>query len=238
MVPGPPPAGPTMPGVPVPAVPTVPAAPPAAPVPNPPAGPPAPVTQDGITIAAVTPAHGPAAGGTVVMITGSGLPAGAIVLFGGVPAYVAGGGVASLTVRTPSGTPGASVDVTVTDYTGRSASMRNAFRYDADSSVPGSAPGAGTQPDPVPGAGSQPSPGGSAPDPGTTAPQPAAPGTPSPQSPAGTVLRPPPQLGAVTVVYGLRVAPVVGGDPLSAAAPGTWSNWRCTTVLCDGVVVR
>jgi len=244
---------------------------------------PAPVTHDGITIVGVSPSHGPATGGTPVMIMGSNFPEYPLVFVGGQPAYVASRGPVTLTVITPAGTPGALVNVTVVDRTGRDATIVNAFRYDGAGSTPvgdspsvpggttpggggtvpggggtvpggtvpgGSGPGGAT----VPGGGSGPggtTPGGGAPGTGTppagttpgSGPAPDGSGTPgapsAPTGPTGTTYRPAPEFGtSVDVRPNLRLAPVVGSNPLAAYAPAQWASLRCTQPTCGGVVIR
>ncbi|GII21530.1 hypothetical protein Pme01_11270 [Planosporangium mesophilum] len=173
-----------------------------------PAPAPSPVTGNGITITSVTPANGPAGGGTAVMITGSGFPASPVVKIGGVGAYVSSRGPASLTVITPPGTAGSIVDVTVGDPTGKSVTMAKAFRYDAVS--------------------------GATPAPTTPAPGSSTPGTtpkPTPAGPTGATRRDPLKLGAATERNGLKLAPVLNPPA------GLWAATRCQTVQCRGVQI-
>ena len=80
-------------------------------------------------ITAVTPASGPATGGTTVTVTGSGLAAGTVA-FGGAPAAGVSGDDTSCTVISPPGT--GTVDVTVTTAAGTSAvSPAGQFTYQA-----------------------------------------------------------------------------------------------------------
>jgi hypothetical protein len=168
------------------------------------------VTGDGITIASVTPDHGPATGGTAMLIAGSGFPEYPVVTVGGRPAPVLSRGLASLTVSTPGGGPGTTVDVTVADRANRSVTMRNAFRYD------------GT---PVGG-----------PD-GTTPPTGAAPGA-APEGPAGSTYQPAPTVGPAAARNGLRLARIIGDRPLGVLQPARWPLYRCTQPVCPAVPVR
>ncbi|MGC9669557.1 S8 family serine peptidase [Planosporangium sp. 12N6] len=200
-------ARPTVPGpVPTAPGPTQTAAPAPAPAPS-------PVTGNGITITSVTPANGPAGGGTTVMIIGSGFPASPVVKIGGVGAYVSSRGTSSLTVITPSGTAGSVVDVTVGDPSGRSVTMARAFRYDA---APGATPAPGTTP--TPGA-------------STPAATPTGTAAPTPTAPTGASRRDPLRLGSPTSRNGLKVAPVLNPPA------GLWTAARCQTVQCRGVQI-
>jgi hypothetical protein len=59
----------------------------------------------------------------------------------------------------------------------------------------------------------------------------------TPVGPVGTVFRPPPRLGSGAMRSGLKLALVVGDNPL--AALGTvWGGWRCVTLVCAGFPVR
>jgi subtilisin family serine protease len=222
-VPGPPAvpgATPRMPGTPVST--TVPGAPGSAAPTSPAPGPdedvlpqPDPVSGDGITITSVTPDHGPAAGGTAMMIAGSGFPRYPVVTVGGRPAAVLSRGLASLTVATPGGDPGTTADVTVADRTDRSVTMPDAFRYDGtpvdedDDAAPTTPPATG--------------------GPGDDA---------TPEGPAGSTYRPTPALGSVTTRNGLRLAPILDGNPLGHITPAQWSMYRCTEPACRAVAVR
>jgi serine protease len=172
---------------------------------------PGPVTGDGITIASVTPNHGPASGGTAMLIAGSGFPEYPVVTVGGRPAPVLSRGLASLTVATPGGDPGTTADVTVADRADRSVTLRDGFRYDG---TPVSDPAEAAP---------------------TTAP---APGDATPDGPAGSTYRPDPAVGAAVSRNGLRLAPITGGSPLGALGPAQWPLYRCAEPVCSAVRVR
>jgi len=218
-----------------------------APVPAPtPTAPPTPVTDDGITITSVSPANGPATGGTRIMIMGANFPQNPVVSIGGAWVYVSSATSMTISVTTPGGVPGTAVDVLVGDRSGRTVTMARAFRYDAAAQAPTTEPGT-SNPEPGPAAPSPgqnpttPTPGqnpttdpgttnpGSNPTPGTTAPS-------VPAGPAGTTYRPLPQFGQPTERAGLRLAPLTGRNPLSSV--GSWTRWRCVDVRCAGVPVR
>jgi hypothetical protein len=74
------------------------------------------------TVTAVTPATGPAAGGTVVNITGTGFVTGTAVAFGGTAAKkVTRVSATAIKATSPQGTAGTSVDITVTTPGGTSS---------------------------------------------------------------------------------------------------------------------
>ncbi|MDP9796508.1 hypothetical protein J2S43_005020 [Catenuloplanes nepalensis] len=76
------------------------------------------------SVASLSAKSGPAAGGSAVTITGSGLATVTEVRFGSTPAVftaAATGGVTKLTATAPAGTSGSTVDVTVTNGAGTSA---------------------------------------------------------------------------------------------------------------------
>jgi hypothetical protein len=180
---------------------------------------PDPVTDDGITITSVTPDHGPATGGTPIMIAGSGFPAHPVVTVGGRPAPVLSRGLASLTVATPGGDPGATVDVTVADRTDRSVTMADAFHYDG-APVEEDDPAAPTTPP-------------------ATSPATGGPGDDAtPEGPEGSTYRPVPALGSVTTRNGLRLAPILSGSPLGNIGPAQWPVYRCAEPACRAVAVR
>ncbi len=83
------------------------------------------------SITAVTPETGPAAGGTSVTITGSGLEGATAVYFGSASATsFTAESESSLTAISPAGTSGETVDVTVTTLGGTTtASANDRFRY-------------------------------------------------------------------------------------------------------------
>ncbi|HET9597964.1 MAG TPA: IPT/TIG domain-containing protein, partial [Anaeromyxobacteraceae bacterium] len=80
-------------------------------------------------IASVSPASGLDAGGTTVLVTGTGFSA-AAVTFGGAPALVLGASATSLTVSSPVH-PAGPVDVVVTNGDGQAATATAAFTYAA-----------------------------------------------------------------------------------------------------------
>jgi hypothetical protein len=81
------------------------------------------------TVAGVSPATGPAAGGTTVTITGTNLGGATEVDFGGVPASFTINGDSSITAVAPAGSAG-TVDVTVTSDGGTSATdVGDQFTY-------------------------------------------------------------------------------------------------------------
>ncbi|MBA2355582.1 MAG: IPT/TIG domain-containing protein [Acidobacteria bacterium] len=85
-------------------------------------------TLPALTIAAVSPALGPVAGGTSVTISGTGFQAGAVVSFGSNIATVLSQTTTGVTVRTPAGPVGA-VAVSVANPDGGSATGASAFTY-------------------------------------------------------------------------------------------------------------
>ncbi len=81
------------------------------------------------TVAAVSPASGPLAGGTAITITGTGFSAGATVDLGGVPATaVVVVSATSITATTGAHAPGAVV-VTVTNADGQGGTLSGGFTY-------------------------------------------------------------------------------------------------------------
>ncbi|MBI5066834.1 MAG: IPT/TIG domain-containing protein [Deltaproteobacteria bacterium] len=79
-------------------------------------------------IAAVTPGSGPTAGGTGVILTGTGFAAGATVAFGGVPAAVTASSTTSITAVAPAHAAGP-VDVAVQNPDGQASVRPAAFTY-------------------------------------------------------------------------------------------------------------
>ena len=79
-------------------------------------------------LAAVSPAAGPAEGGTEVTITGSGF-ANVQVMWGGEPARVTSQSSNAVTVLVPQGSAGAVTTVVVTNRDGSYAVRPGAFRY-------------------------------------------------------------------------------------------------------------
>ncbi|HUX33533.1 MAG TPA: IPT/TIG domain-containing protein [Gemmatimonadaceae bacterium] len=84
-------------------------------------------TYDAPAISAITPASGPAAGGTSVDLTGTNFGLNPTVTFGGVAAPVISHTHTLITVTSPAGTAGSSVSVVVT--VARQASNSVAFQY-------------------------------------------------------------------------------------------------------------
>ncbi|HTU39175.1 MAG TPA: IPT/TIG domain-containing protein [Acidimicrobiales bacterium] len=76
---------------------------------------------NGITVSRVSPASGPAAGGTTVTITGTGFSGATALDFGSVPATITSSSATSITASAPAAAVGGTVDVTVTTPVGRSA---------------------------------------------------------------------------------------------------------------------
>ncbi len=82
-------------------------------------------------LTALTPVRGSTNGGTLVTLSGNNFAAGATVTFGGVAASnVLVASATSLTATTPAHAPGA-VDVAVRNPDGQSATLANAFTYEA-----------------------------------------------------------------------------------------------------------
>lgn len=91
--------------------------------------------EDVLTVLGVTPASGPAAGGTVAVVKGQGFAAGASVKFGpneatGVSVHADG----LISVTVPAGFPGP-VDVTVQNPDGAKATAGGAYEYQAASAL-------------------------------------------------------------------------------------------------------
>jgi hypothetical protein len=94
------------------------------------------------TVAGVSPASGPTAGGQTVVVTGTGLAGTTEVTFDGVPATIVGTPTdTSVTVTTPAGTAG-SADVAVTGPDG-TAVAEDAYAYLPAPVVTGATPGSG-----------------------------------------------------------------------------------------------
>lgn len=92
-----------------------------------------PATVEGAdppTIAGVSPATGPAVGGTTVTITGTNFLPNPVVTFGGIAAtnVAVNGAGTQLTATTPAGSEGAAV-VAVTNTDGQGATLSGAFTY-------------------------------------------------------------------------------------------------------------
>src|SRR5262249_49062176 len=87
----------------------------------------------GPSLASISPASGGAAGGTSVLISGSGLSSGATVSFGGVAAAgVTVNGSSTITASTPPHASGV-VDVVVASSDGSSGALPSAFTYTVNS---------------------------------------------------------------------------------------------------------
>ncbi len=80
------------------------------------------------TLTSVTPTSGPATGGTVASLAGSGFAAGATVTVGGAAATVFSVAPALVVVGTPTGAVGPAT-VTITNLDGQSASLVSGFTY-------------------------------------------------------------------------------------------------------------
>jgi hypothetical protein len=80
------------------------------------------------TLAAVTPNTGPAAGGTAVIITGTGFDSVVSVTFGGVAATITHETPTAIEVTTPAGRTGA-VDVVVTTNDGQTVTSTRGFTF-------------------------------------------------------------------------------------------------------------
>lgn len=99
--------------------------------PPPPPPPPPPPTQPAPTVTAVTPSSGPAAGGTSVVVNGSGFVTGAIhVLFGGADAVVQSV-IGSTEVRVVSPAGSGSVPVRVVNPDGQLGELASGYTYAA-----------------------------------------------------------------------------------------------------------
>lgn len=84
---------------------------------------------DSLMVTGISPASGPTSGGTAVIITGTDFQAGATVAFGSaLSTAVAVLSPVQINAMLPPGTTG-TVDVTVTNPDGRSASLSSAFTY-------------------------------------------------------------------------------------------------------------
>ncbi|MDQ3264134.1 MAG: IPT/TIG domain-containing protein [Myxococcota bacterium] len=101
-------------------------------------------TSAGPTLASVTPNSGPAAGGTSVTITGTGLVDGATVSFGGIPASaVAFVDATTLSCTTPALPPGAT-SVTLRNPDGQLATLAGGFTAQAPPAVASVSPVSGS----------------------------------------------------------------------------------------------
>jgi len=87
-------------------------------------------TPLGLNVTGIAPNTGPIGAGTVVSITGSGFVAGVTVTFDGIAATVTGFNATTITVMPPAHAPGR-VDVVVTNPSGSSARLANAYTYAA-----------------------------------------------------------------------------------------------------------
>ncbi len=97
------------------------------------------------TITSATPGQGPAAGGTVVTIAGTGFVSGATVTFGGTAAtaVTVGAGGTSLTATTPAHAAG-TVTVVVTNPDGQGSTLTNGFTYNPSPTVTSVTPNSST----------------------------------------------------------------------------------------------
>lgn len=96
------------------------------------------------TVTSVSPARGPEVGGTEVTITGTNLNEVTAVDFGASPASFFVNNMGSITVLSPPGAPGETVDVTVTAFGGTSlTSSADRFSYVAAPTVTGVSPETG-----------------------------------------------------------------------------------------------
>lgn len=87
-------------------------------------------------VTGISPSSGPATGGTLVTITGSGFHCATVVVtFGGNNASFVENSDTQLTATTPAGTAGATVDVTVT-INGTPHTLTGAFTYAASTTTP------------------------------------------------------------------------------------------------------
>ena len=87
----------------------------------------------GFVLTSVSPANGPAVGGTQVNITGTGFLGGASVLFAGIPATdITSPGSSTIIARTPPNVAGP-VPVTVLNSDGSSVTLNNGFTYEGSS---------------------------------------------------------------------------------------------------------
>lgn len=88
-----------------------------------------------LTLTAVSPTTGPAAGGTKLVLNGTGFVSGAIVTIGGVGATVTAVTATAIAATTAGHAEGV-VAVVVTNPDGRSASLAEAFTYEPDPVFP------------------------------------------------------------------------------------------------------
>lgn len=85
------------------------------------------------TVSGVSPSDGPAAGGTLVVVSGEGFATGATVKFGATPAtQVSVAAPTVLTAVSPAGDPGTVTDVTVTNPSGLSGTLPGAFTWQTE----------------------------------------------------------------------------------------------------------
>jgi hypothetical protein len=101
-------------------------------------------SRSGLTLQAVAPNHGPAAGGTEVRLAGTGFDAGVTgVLVGGTAATgVVAESANILRILTPPGSPGAA-DIVVSANGGATAILTGAFTYEGSFSITSISPAAG-----------------------------------------------------------------------------------------------
>ena len=94
------------------------------------------------TITGSSPVTGPTAGGTDVVITGTGFQTGAVVRFGATAGTVQQLTTTAITARTPAGSAGL-VAISVTNPDGGAATRASAFTYLAPPTITGSSPVSG-----------------------------------------------------------------------------------------------
>ena len=94
------------------------------------------------TITGSSPVSGPTAGGTDVVITGTGFQTGAVVRFGATAGVVQQLTTTAITARTPAGSAGL-VAISVTNPDGGAATQASAFTYLAPPTITGSSPVSG-----------------------------------------------------------------------------------------------
>jgi hypothetical protein len=87
-------------------------------------------TASGLTLTTISPNTGPAVGGTLVTLTGTGFSGGAALYFGNVPATdVSSPGSSTILARTPLNVAG-NVPVTVVNSDGSSVTLASGFTYE------------------------------------------------------------------------------------------------------------
>jgi hypothetical protein len=190
---------------------------------------------------AVSPAHGPTSGWTLVVVSGATLPFDVTgVRFGGVDGQLVGlNPPTSIAVLTPPHAPG-SVDLTITRAGGPSLTIASGFTYDGTPAPPSTSPT--TSPGSTPPTTSGPSSPTTAPPttvpPPTTAPTtaPPAPNTPTSTTPTSgapsTPTTVPSAPGAPAPNGPLHFAALDPASPLGALAGSLATAARCTSARC------